>query len=60
MTGSHSAIEELLRLEQRHLDVAAHLEDGEVLLERAVHADQAELPLARLQREPDVAELHGA
>src|SRR4029450_11873554 len=33
MTGSHSAIQELLRLEQRHLDVAAHVEDGEIFSE---------------------------
>src|SRR2546426_8755512 len=37
MTGSHSGTEELLRLQQRHFDVAAHLEDCEVLLERPVH-----------------------
>src|SRR5919109_4387020 len=44
MTGSHSGIrEELLRLQERHLDVAAHLEDRQVLLQRAVHTDHAEL-----------------
>src|SRR5919198_3343621 len=42
-TGSHSAIEELLRLQQREFDVAAHLEDREILLERPVHTDQAQL-----------------
>src|SRR5919201_602505 len=43
MTGSHSRIdEELLCLQQRHLDVAPHFEHREVLLERAVHADHAE------------------
>src|SRR4029450_11883367 len=41
MTGSHSAIQELLRLEQRHLDVAAHVEDGEIFSESAMHADEA-------------------
>src|ERR687885_11289 len=61
MTGSHSGTrEELLRLQQRHLDVAAHLEHCEVLRQRTVHSDQAELVLARLQRQPHVAELDGA
>src|SRR4029453_8328317 len=61
MTGSHSGMgEELPRLQQRHLDVAAHVEDGEVLLERAVHPDQAELPLAGLEGKADVAQLDGA
>src|SRR5438094_8093188 len=60
MTGSQSPIEQLLRLQQRHLDVAADLEHGEVLLERAVHPDHAELALAGLQRELDVVELNGA
>src|SRR5438034_577093 len=58
MTGSHSGIEELLGLQQRNLDVAAHLEDRQVLLERAVHADQAELALAGFERQPDVSDLH--
>src|SRR5213593_5306159 len=31
MTGSYSGTEELLRLQQRHFDVTAHLEDCEVL-----------------------------
>src|SRR5207247_6067903 len=58
-TDSHAGMcEELLRLEQRHLDVASHLKDGQVLGERSVHADQAELTLARLEREADVADLH--
>src|SRR4051812_49036602 len=56
-TGSHSGIEELLRLQQRHLDVAAHLEDREVLLERPVHADEAEFALASFERQTDVPEL---
>src|SRR5437588_9298420 len=43
MTGSHSGIDELLRLEQRHLDVAPHVEHRKPFLERAVHADHAEL-----------------
>src|ERR671934_1820023 len=47
-TGSHSAIEELLRLQQRYLDVAPNFEHGEVLLERTVHPDHAELVLAVL------------
>src|SRR3954466_14530145 len=59
-TGSHSGIEELLRLQQRDLDVAAHLENREVLGERTVHADEAELALAGLERQAHVAELHGA
>src|SRR5436305_1130150 len=45
-TGSHSAIEELFRLQQRHLDVSAHLEHGEVFLERHVDAEAADLTLA--------------
>src|ERR687887_1040270 len=59
MTGSQSGIQELLRLQQRYLDVAAHLEDRKVLLERAVHPDEAEFPLAGLEREPYVPDLHG-
>src|SRR3954447_3202260 len=59
-TGSHSGIEELLGSQQRHLDIAAYLEDCEVFRERAVHADEAELPLAGLERQPHVTELHGA
>jgi hypothetical protein len=51
--------QELLRFQERHLDVAAHFEDREVLRERSVHADQAELTLAGLERQADVAELHG-
>src|SRR5262249_13924652 len=57
MTGSQSAIEQLLRLEQRHLDVAPHLEDREVLLERTVHADHAQLVLTVFQGQPHVADL---
>src|SRR4029453_11221035 len=60
MTGSPPAIEELLRLEQRHLDVAANLEDGQIFGESAVHPDEAELALAGLERQADVADLHGA
>src|SRR3954453_19796000 len=50
-TGSHSGIQVLLRLQERHLDVAAHLEDREVLGERTVHADEAELALAGFERQ---------
>src|SRR5438874_1738317 len=57
MIGSHSGMQELLRLQQRHLDVAANLEHREVFLERAVHADHAELALARLQRQLHVIDL---
>src|SRR5256885_2987109 len=60
MTGSHSATEELLRPQQRHLDVSAHLEDREVLRQCAVHADEAQLALAGLERKAHVADLHGA
>src|SRR5438067_1886697 len=60
MTGSHSGMQEPLRLEQRHLDVSAHLEDRQVLLQRPVHADEAELALACFERKADVAQLHGA
>src|SRR5436190_5228701 len=60
MTGSHSATKQLLRLQRRHLDVAAHLEDRQVLLERAVHAEDAELAFARLERQTHIADLHGA
>src|SRR5436305_10221592 len=62
MTGSHAlgTGQELLRLQQRNLDVAAHLVDGEILGERAVHPDDAELVLARLEREPHVVDLHRA
>src|SRR5919204_3534165 len=57
MTGSHSGTsKELLRLHQRHLDVAADLEDREPLLERAVHPDHAELFLPRLERQLHVAD----
>src|SRR5262249_56766309 len=59
MTGSHSAIEQLLRLEQRHLDIAANLEHGEVLLEGAVHADDAELVLPVFERQTHVPDLDG-
>src|SRR5215207_10300792 len=54
MTASHSGIQKPLGFEQRHLDVPADFEDRQVLLECAVHADQAELALAGLQREADV------
>ena len=58
MTGSHSGTrEELLCLEQRDLDVAAHLEHRQILRKRAVHPDDAELVLARLEREPHVVDL---
>src|SRR5882724_5322658 len=60
MTGSHSRTEKLLRPQQRHLDVAAYLEDREIFLQQAVHADEAELSLARLQRQADVVDLHRA
>src|SRR5919202_4726943 len=58
MTGSHSGIREhLLRLQQRHLDIAAHLEHREPLLERRrLHADHPQLALARLELELDVAD----
>src|SRR5436190_13191555 len=59
MTDSHSATQELLRLEQRHLDVSTHLEDRQVLLQRAVHADQAQLAFAGFEREAHVVDLHG-
>src|SRR5262249_20124800 len=59
-TGSQSGIQELLRLEQRHLDLSAHFEHCEVLLEGTVHADHAELALAGLERQAHVAELHCA
>src|SRR3954447_24141721 len=45
MTGSHSAMEHLARLAQRALDVAAHLDHAEPVLERTVHLDQPELAL---------------
>src|SRR2546430_10424119 len=60
MTASHSGMQVLLRPEQRHLDVAAHLEDREVLLQQSVHSDQAELSLPGLERQPNVVDLHGA
>src|SRR5437660_12522053 len=53
-------MQELLRLEQRHLDVAANLEHGEVLLERAMHADHTELTLAGLKRQLHIVDLNGA
>src|SRR5918911_1422601 len=46
MTGSHSGTgQKLLRLQQRHLDVATHLEDSQVLVQCAVRADHAQLVL---------------
>src|SRR6266576_2105282 len=60
MTGSHSGMQELLGPEQRHLDVAAHLENREVFLEQAVHPDQAELSFAGFERQPNVVDLHSA
>src|SRR4051794_27483421 len=58
MTGSHSGTEKLLRTQQRHLDVAAHLEDRHVLLQQAVHADEAELSLAGFERKAHIVDLH--
>src|SRR5215210_6764702 len=60
MTGSHSGTKKLLRLEKRHLDVAAHLEDCQVLLQQAVHADETELAFAGFEREPHVVDLDRA
>src|SRR5512141_213858 len=61
MTGSHSGmVEPPLCVEQGDLDVTAYLEDLDVLLERAVHANEAELPLARFEGEPNVADLDSA
>src|SRR3954468_9558831 len=56
MTGSHSAMEHLLRLAQRILEGPPHLDHGEPLLERAVALDQPELALARLELELEVAD----
>src|SRR5438105_3535530 len=57
MTGSHSAIGELpLRRAQRRLDVAAHLDHPEAVLEDAVQLDQPELALPRLERQLGVAD----
>src|SRR5437867_1348024 len=55
-TLSHSAIEELPRLAQRALDVAAHLDHAEPVLERPARLDQPELALARLERELQVTD----
>src|SRR5439155_21481708 len=56
MTGSQSAIEPRLRLVQRRLDVAAHLDHPEAVLEEAVQLDQPELPLPSLERQPGAAD----
>src|SRR5438270_3904275 len=59
MTGSHSGIgEELLRAQERQLDVTADLEHCEPFLQDAVHANQAELLLPRFERELHVADQH--
>src|SRR5919202_1368792 len=47
ITGSHSAIEHLLRAPERRLDVAGDLDHRDPVLERAVHAHEPELALAR-------------
>src|SRR5712691_8772009 len=59
MTCSHSGTKKLLRVEQRHLDVAAHLEDREILLQQAVHSNQAQLSFAGFERQANVVDLHG-
>src|SRR5262249_35290688 len=60
MTGSHSATELLLRLEQGVLDRAAHGDHPEPVLEHAVSLDQPQLALAGLELELHVADEHGA
>src|SRR5438128_934602 len=60
MTASHSdAIEPLLRLAQRVLDVLAHLDHPEPVLERALRLDQPELALAGLELQLHVADGDG-
>src|SRR5437773_9708715 len=59
ITGSQSGMEELLRPEQRHFDVATYFEDREVFLQQAVHANEAELSFPRFERQPNVVDLHG-
>src|SRR5438105_15381884 len=57
MTGSQSVIgEPRLRLAQRRLDVAAHLDHPEPVLEDAVQLDQPELALTPLERQLGAAD----
>src|SRR3954454_11263894 len=51
ITGSQSAIEFLLRLAERHLDVVGHFDHADAVLEHAVGLDQPELTLAGLELE---------
>src|SRR4051812_42315823 len=60
ITGSHSAIERLLRAAQGVLDRVAYLDHREPVLERAVALDQPELALARLELQLEVADQHRA
>src|SRR3954451_1775694 len=62
ITASHSAeaIQPLLRLEQRLLDVVADLDHAEAVLEHALRLDQPELALAGFQLQLHVADEHGA
>src|SRR5947208_1911991 len=55
-----STIEQVLRLAQRTLDVAAHLDHREpVLQHEAADPDEPELPLPRFERQLDVVHEHG-
>src|SRR5689334_3397103 len=62
MTASQSelAIELLLCLAHRRLDVEVDLDHPEPVLERAVRRDQPELALARLELQLHAADEHGA
>src|SRR5206468_3309453 len=62
MTASHSRldIELLLRLEQRSLDVLAHLDHAEPVLEHALRLDHPQLAFARLELQLHVADEDGA
>src|SRR5581483_6918299 len=57
-TGSHSAIEALLRDSQRVLDRAADRNVAEAVLERPAALDQPQLALARLELELQIADEH--
>src|SRR3954452_12448900 len=59
-TVSQSAMKQLLRLRQRLLDVALDLDHADPVLERTVRPDHPELALARLERQLDVVDEHGA
>src|SRR3954452_24335100 len=60
-TGSHSGIcEQLLRLAQRELDVAAHLDHRDPISERSVHAPETDPAFARFERQLPVDDLLGA